>query len=336
MLGTAGMRRLPVGIPKVMVSTVASGDVGRFIPNAFLTTVNTPVFGTACSAGAFGYVGQPFNYTVAPVITTTALAVGGTTASNYTASLMRLTNASLTGRTYTPTPSSPALNLSGLPASTSDPVIADLGTGQVSLTFNSGTGISFTRGSAIAPFSANIALSINVIDLDGAAAANPANPVTIGSSSGIAFSTGASQLYGKLALGSALGSELLDLPMPLTTQYYKNATQGFMVNGSDTCTAAPALSFSSNATSGLSCVRDSGKPGVSGQGCPAAASNPYAATASSGSFNLILAAPGAGNAGAFTVTANGPTWLSPSSPSALATFGIYPGSAARVYQREVY
>ena len=28
-LATAGMRALPVGIPKVMVSTVASGDVGR-------------------------------------------------------------------------------------------------------------------------------------------------------------------------------------------------------------------------------------------------------------------------------------------------------------------
>ncbi len=30
-LATAGMRRLPVGIPKVMVSTVASGEVGRYV-----------------------------------------------------------------------------------------------------------------------------------------------------------------------------------------------------------------------------------------------------------------------------------------------------------------
>ena len=30
-LGTAGMRRLPIGIPKVMISTVASGDVGRYV-----------------------------------------------------------------------------------------------------------------------------------------------------------------------------------------------------------------------------------------------------------------------------------------------------------------
>jgi uncharacterized protein (UPF0261 family)/ABC-type branched-subunit amino acid transport system ATPase component len=30
-LATAGMRRLPVGIPKVMISTIASGDVGRYV-----------------------------------------------------------------------------------------------------------------------------------------------------------------------------------------------------------------------------------------------------------------------------------------------------------------
>jgi uncharacterized protein (UPF0261 family)/ABC-type branched-subunit amino acid transport system ATPase component len=30
-LASAGMRRLPVGIPKIMVSTVASGDVGRYV-----------------------------------------------------------------------------------------------------------------------------------------------------------------------------------------------------------------------------------------------------------------------------------------------------------------
>jgi uncharacterized protein (UPF0261 family)/ABC-type branched-subunit amino acid transport system ATPase component len=30
-LATAGMRRLPIGVPKVMISTVASGDVGRYV-----------------------------------------------------------------------------------------------------------------------------------------------------------------------------------------------------------------------------------------------------------------------------------------------------------------
>jgi hypothetical protein len=61
------------------ITGTTSGTVGRFIPNAFATALNTPVFATACSARSFGYVGQPFSFTVPPVITVTALALGGTT-----------------------------------------------------------------------------------------------------------------------------------------------------------------------------------------------------------------------------------------------------------------
>jgi len=327
------------------VTGTTTGNVGRFIPNAFAAATNTPLFSTACIAGGFGYVGQPFAYLVAPVITVTAQALGGATTKNYTGALMRLSNASLTGRTYTPTPSSPALTLTGLPATSADPAIADLGTGKATLTFSAGSGISFARGSAIAPFNANIALSINVLDSDGASASNP---VSFGSGSGMAFSTGATQYYGRLNLGNALGSELLDLPMPLTTQYYASTTQGFVPNTQDTCTTAPALAFSNyqlNLSAGETCARDSGKPGVSGQGCTAAASSRYASPAVNGAFNLILAAPGSGNSGAVNVTPSAPTWLQylwsaisgiNTSPTGLATFGIFPGPASRIYQREVY
>jgi hypothetical protein len=258
---------------------------------------------------------------------------------------MRLTNTSLTGRSYTPTPASPALTLSGLPASSIDPTIADLGTGHVSLTFSAGSGVSFTRGSASAPFSANIALAINVIDADGVTATNP---VSFGSGSGIAFNTGASQYYGRLNVRNSLGSELLDLPMPVSTEYYPGTAQGFVTNTLDSCTTAPAIAFSGyrlNLNAGETCVRDAGSPGVSGQGCAAIASNRYFSTASAGTFNLILSAPGSGNAGAVSVTATAPSWLQylwnassgvNSSPSGLATFGVYPGSTSRIYQREVY
>ena len=329
------------------VNGTATGNVGRFIPNNFATALNTPVFGTACGTGGFTYLGQPFTYTVAPVITVTAQALGGATTQNYTATLMRLTNASLTGRSYTPTPASPALNLSGLPATSGDPAIADLGGGQVKLTFGSGSGLYFTRGAALAPFTANIALAENVLDLDSVAAANP---VTFGSGTGIAFSTSASQLYGRLALRNAVGSELLDLPMPLVTQYYVGTSQGFAINGADSCTAAPALSFSSyqlNLAAGETCVRDSGSPGASGIGCAAAASSGsrYNGSAVGGKFNVNLAAPGSGNNGALTVTGATVSWLQylwnasagvNSNPAGVATFGVFPGPPSRVYQREVY
>jgi MSHA biogenesis protein MshQ len=289
-------------------------------------------------------VGQPFVYAVPPVITVTAQAAGGTTTQNYSGSLFRLTNTSLTGRAYASS-TGPALILAGLPSVASDPTIASLGTGQGTLSFGAGTGISYTRGPASAPFTAAISLSINVIDLDGVSAANP---VTFGAGSGIAFSTGASQYYGRLHVGNAVGSELLDLPMPLLAEYYVGPAVGFATNGSDTCTSAPTLAFSNyqlNLRAGETCVRDSGSPGTSGQGCTAPATSRYAAAPVAGKYNLILAAPGSGNAGSLDVSVNAPAWLQyvwnaasgqPSDPVGIASFGVFPGAAARIYQREVY
>jgi MSHA biogenesis protein MshQ len=328
------------------VTGTASGNVGRFIPNAFAATLNTPVFGTACPAPpavGFSYLGQALTYTVPPVLTVTALSAAGSTAHNYTGAFLKLTNNTLTGRTYTPTPVSPALDSSGLPSTAADPAITDLGSGQATLTFGTGTGLLFTRGAAVAPFSANIALSINVIDSDGVAAPNP---VVFGSVSGISFSTSATQYYGRLALRDAAGSELLDLPMALTTQYYLSTTQGFTTNTNDSCTAAPSIALSNVVlplTSAKTCVRDSGKPGASGVGCPVAAPSPYNATASSGNFNLVFAAPGSGFNGAMTVIATAPAWLQYSwtggantNPTAIGAFGVFSGQTSRVYQREVY
>ena len=325
------------------VSGTTSADVGRFIPNAFAVALNTPLVGTSCTAGNFSYLGQPLTYSVAPVITVTAQALGGATTRNYTGAFLKLTNASLTGRSYTPTPASPALDTSGLPATSVDPAIVDLGSGQASLTYSAGTGLKFVRGSAIAPFNANLMLSENILDSDGVAAPNP---VSFGSGSGMSFSAGTTQYYGRLALRDALGSELLDLPMQLTTQYYVSPTAGFTTNTADSCTSAPPIGFSNyqlNLTAGETCVRDSGSPGSSGAGCaaPAGASEKYLSSASAGNFNLNLAAPGAGHSGAASVSATAPLWLQypwagSTSPTALATFGVFPGPASRIYQREVY
>jgi MSHA biogenesis protein MshQ len=329
------------------VTGTVSGDVGRFIPNGFTTGLNIPVFGTGCAAGNFSYLGQPLTYTIPPVLTVTAVAAAGSTARNYTGVFLKLTNSTLTGRTYAPTPANPTLDSSGLPSTATDPAIADLGSGQATLTFSTGTGLLFTRGAAVASFIANIALSINVIDSDGVAAPNP---VTFGSATGIGFSTSAMQYYGRLALRDAVGSELLDLPMQLTTQYYLSTNQGFTINTGDSCTAAPAIVFSNyrlNLTSGKTCVRDSGSPGASGAGCAAAAPplTAYKATAASGNFNLVFAAPGSGFNGAVTATATAPAWLQyvwnsaggvNANPAGIAAFGMFPGQASRVYQREVY
>jgi hypothetical protein len=329
------------------VTGTASGNVGRFIPNAFSAAPNTPVFTTFCTPSSpavpFNYLGQPLTYTNPAVLTVTALSAAGSTTRNYTGAFLKLTNSTLSGRTYTPTPVSPALDSSGLPSIATDPAIIDLGSGQATLTFSTGTGLLFTRGAAVAPFNANISLSINVIDADGVVAPNP---VVFGGATGIIFSSsGTQQYYGRLALRDAVGSELLDLPMALTTQYYLSTTQGFTTNTTDNCTLAPApialSNFLVNLTAAQICVRDSGKPGVSGAGCAAAATPPYNPKASSGNFNLVFAAPGSGFNGAMTVTATAPVWLQYAwsggvNPAGIAAFGVFSGQASRVYQREVY
>ena len=69
-LATAGMRRLPLGIPKIMVSTVASGDVGRYVGAADilmlhsvadvqgLNSITEQVLGNAANALA-GMISRP-------------------------------------------------------------------------------------------------------------------------------------------------------------------------------------------------------------------------------------------------------------------------------------
>jgi MSHA biogenesis protein MshQ len=324
----------------------ASAPVGRFVPDRFEVATNTPVFQTPCIAGGFGYVGQPFGYAVPPVITATAVALGGSPTTNYTGALFRLTNSTVAARTYSG--GAQALVTSGLPATSVDPAIVDAGGGVATLTYSAGSGLAYARSTTpVAPFAATISLTTTVVDADGVSAAAA---TTFGGAGGIAFSTGAMQRYGRMIVRGAAGSELLDLPVPLGVQYWLDAARGFTTATDDSCTVAPAIvlrDWKRSLAAGETCVRDAGGPGVSGAGCaaPAPLAKRFRAVAGAGDFNLSLAAPGAGNSGAVTVEAGAPAWLKYDwnvaaagleNPSGLATFGVYQGPAARVYQRELY
>jgi hypothetical protein len=215
----------------------ATLNVGRFVPDHFAVSLNTPVFGTSC--GSFTYIGQAFNYTTAPVITVTAqdFANNTTTLYNTTGSWWRITNASLTGKAYTA--ATGTLNTSGITGT--DPMIDSTipGAGVGTLTFGSGTGgLLFTRSTPVA-FDADISLAINVIDADGVTyASNPASFGAATAGNGIAFSGGKPMRFGQLALGNALGSEVLNLPIPIQTQYWNGTS--FVTNTLDSCTTITA------------------------------------------------------------------------------------------------
>ncbi|HEX7953102.1 MAG TPA: DUF6701 domain-containing protein, partial [Burkholderiales bacterium] len=215
------------------ITGAASGNVGRFAPFDFAVTRNSPSFNPACS-GNFTYVGQPFNYSTAPVLAVTAPNSAGATTQNYAGSFGKVTNATVTPNTTALRYSrfdalgagtTPALDVSAMPTAASDPTIGAFVNGAGMLTFSGGgTGAVFTRSLEVVPFNADIALSISLSDTDGTLVASidgaaGLNPVTFGaatSGNGISFAGAAKQMrFGRLVLGNAFGSELLDLPLPM-------------------------------------------------------------------------------------------------------------------------
>ena len=328
-----------------------SERVGRFVPSHFVVALNTPLFATACGAGGFTYAGQPFGYATAPQITVTAAAVGGTTTANYAGAFFKLATSTLQNRVYT----SPGgtFDASGLPAAGADPVVAAAAPGVATLTFSSGAGLKFVKGAAQAPFPAAVRLSIDVLDADGVAAAGAGplgNPVTFGAASGIDFSTGQEIRYGRIRVGTAIGSELIDLPVPMVAEHYAGPAAGFVTNTNDVCTTGVSVALSgytANLAAGETCARDTGAPGASGIGCaaPAPPGQRFAAPPTAGAFVLRLAAPGGGNNGSVLVSAAVPAWLhfdwngaasGDESPVGQATFGIYNGDSRQIYTREIY
>jgi MSHA biogenesis protein MshQ len=235
------------------VTGIASGNVGRFIPDHFDVAYNVPQFTPAC--GTFTYLGQPITYATAPVITVTARNLAGGTTQNYKGTtpaaqaFWKITNASLTGKTYASNFGTPTITTPPSP----DPAIVVSGNGTGTLTFGAGTGLMLPRTAEVVPTDAEIQLSINVIDTDSVAyATNPASFGGTASGTGIGFATSKQMRFGRLRLGNAFGSELLDLPIPVETQYY-NASGVYVTNTADNCTSlAVANVFLSSQTAAIS------------------------------------------------------------------------------------
>lgn len=338
---------------------LASG-FGRFIPDNFAVSYNPPQFTTACGIGAFTYVGQPFVYATTPVITVQAR--NGTTngltnapTTNYAGAYMKFSNAAGTSLNQAPYNTqtgrysrfdalgggtTPALDTTGLPATTSDPVIGTFNAGLGTLTFGSGTGLAFTRSTSTpnAPFSADIALTLNVIDTDGVAAAGAASFGTATSGGGITFNSGNNFRFGRLKLSNAYGSELLNLPVPIQTQYWNSAA--FVTNTADNCTTLTANNIKLtttltgvNATVGGAFYLGVGsltltKPTPAAKGVVALCVD--LDNSGTGDTTCVASAPFAAIPYLHTGTAYD------KDPTAQATFGVYKGHNEFIYMRENY
>lgn len=350
-------------------STVGYTGVGRFIPYDFAVTRNTPTFLPACATGNFTYVGQRFNYSLAPVLTVTARNQAGATTQNYAGTFMRMLNSTITPATQLLRYSrfdalgagiTPIVDVASFPVTTTDPAIGTFANGVGTLTFSGGTtGAVFPRGTAAAPFNADIGLSFTLSDqdgvpvgrIDGVAATNPVQfGTTATAGNGIQFVGGAKAMrFGRLRLQSANGSERLPLQMRVEAQYWNGS--GFILNGNDSCTTLASSNvalgnYRGNLASGETTVTIA--PLILSGGVSAIRFT-APGTGDNGSVDISLNLTG-GTTGASCIagmaasTGANLAWLQGAwcgavhhdDPSARATFGIYGASDRIIYLRENY
>ncbi len=322
---------------------------GRFTPDHFKVTSSSPgVFSDACTG--FTYNGQTFGYQTSPTLTVTAYngLSPATVTGNYTSFYKKL-NAT----DFIVTPPTTDTNQIGVDGSTLVKLLSWV-PGTASLTDNTDGSLTFAfvndsfthlheNNSKIAAFTPTVDFQFtNIIDSDGIQTQNL--PYT-------AQASGTSIRFGRLKIDNSHGSELLDLPVSLTTQYWNGSN--WILNSADQCSQIIGLSVNDPiATDGLIpselCVLDSGSPGLSNLGCsivdtsskkfnePPTAINP-------GDFNLNFKATGSGNTGALDITADIQDYLKfdwkglgNTNPTARVTFGIYKGNSKQIYFREVY
>lgn len=326
-------------------------NVGRFVPDHFdLATAGTPpVFNTfndtTCGTRSFTYVGQPFGYATRPEATITAKNAAGGTTLNYAGALWKAASAGVT-TDYVAVTGAVDDALEGTPT-----VTPGSGTGSVVTDASVSAVIAFARGAPVAPFNADITLTMGIEDtaengVPGNGIITTATPAVFSS---MAFDAGNQIRFGQLVLSNAHGSELLNLPVPIETRFWNGA--GFTRNTADFCTQLGAAQVSlANWRRDLNACETS--VSLSGR-------------FNAGRGNLRFSAPGAGNTGsvdlavqlgatavgsscvagvATPAVAASQSWLQGRSssgaydqnPVARASFGLHRGSKPLIYLREMH
>jgi MSHA biogenesis protein MshQ len=341
-----------------------SGYVGRFVPDRLVVVSDgTPAFANECSTGtAFTYMDQGFYYGTEPVLTLEARASDGTTVTgNYDdTDFMKLSLTDL-DRNYADNS-----GVGGLvtvlddatpptPVATSD---LDDYDGQVILTMNNGTdGDMFAYGRSALQAEFNADVSVTFTSNTGASNTDDLNDdddVCVGDGStcidyNIASITGARMLFGRLAIGTAAGSELLPIQVPFQTEYYNGTA--FEVNGDDGCTTIDdAVAVIGIPDLVLTNLIDGTQTDGTIQICAGGAStlSMVNATLVAGLGGLSFTAPGDSCVGYSDITLDLTThginylqydWLADDAtfdddPKGRVDFGIFEGSKSHIYIRE--
>ena len=317
--------------------------VGRFTPADFvLSAADDGVLENTCDAGSFSYQGESIAYTTDPVLQLTAVNANGDTTQNYTGNYAKLTTSEIVFSDVTQ--DSAANGTNGQPITITETKgtksLTDNGDGTHELTLSN---YSYIWGRAstheVAPFDTGLELGISsASDSDSISASDTSLTLT---------PSATEMRYGRLAMTAGSGSDIQDLNIPMTVEYYASGGSGFITNTDDSCTSVTSFSWADSDTSDAltssdTCFWDNDDD--SGQGCVDTGSNDdeYNATPTAGAYNINLKAPGEGNSGALELSAIAPSALQydwngsgNEDPSASVVFGVSNRETGIIFRREV-
>ena len=208
-------------------------NVGRFYPNNFVINniILTNRSDIAACPDPFTYMAE--NFSISYDLQATSLNPPGTVTQNYIGLFAKLDPAVLADMNYGATDA--GNNLTARLGVASAGVFA-AGIAPVTAT------LSLLRNAVPDGVYNNIQLGIVPADSDGATLLPSALDLTLDGGPSTHSLLGQTDIrYGRLNLQNNFGSELLTLTMPLTAEYYLDATAEFITNVDDSCTTrAPA------------------------------------------------------------------------------------------------
>ena len=330
-----------------------SSYVGRFIPDRFAISDNAPSLTDSC--GAFSYMDQPIMFTSDPIITITALEEGGSPTQNYDLGGFWKYTANLTGRSYSNNASTPAtlatpgtasVSLSG---DTDANAQGELSLNNEQIMYQRPSDPRDTAGNGAnpaIPFAADVNLDFTIADLtDSDGVCYDSNNDGTCETYSVTEIGGTQLRFGRLNMANGFGSELVNIQLPVTAEYYDSLTNDFIASTGDTCTS---LSLNPAGPPTWGQINLSSYQG----GLSAGETTPSLSTFSNASATLTLSAPGVGNQGSVVITpllnngiSNIQPWLQfdwdndgnhDNDPTATATFGVFQGNDSTIYLRELY
>jgi len=311
-------------------------DIGRFTPDHFDVSITDNSFENACSIDvpSYTYIGQPFSYLNAPLITITAKNALGVTTQNYTEASFQKLAANDINRTFpiSDTAKNGADNATKMVVVPTTQVgsLTKLSNGVLDYEFSTTDSFTYSKdsNSEVAEFVVDYDILINSITDSDGVSINAANtlPLTIQPSGGF-------QRFGRLVLSNSFGSETSALAQNFETQYV-NALGVFTGNTNDNCSLITKLASNwtlSNPTNNVTInnVTISGTDG----------------SLSDGKFQSVFLSSG-NNQGTIDIEYITQDWLKynwsnkvsnlhDENTSATATFGVYRGNDRIISWREV-